>query len=89
LAEDEKGVMPIQGTSNAAAVTSAIIAQYYSIMPCWSTMDMKRFIDATLKPAKDIDLKDKWTKTKKYLSYSEKIFDKGFLRSHNINVCGN
>jgi hypothetical protein len=89
LIEDEKGLMSVGGTSNAAAVTSAIIAQYYSIMPCWSTMDMKRFINATLKPAKDIDLEDKWTKTKKYLSYSEKIFDKNFLRNHNINVCKN
>ena len=86
---DGKELSGWAGTSPAAAVTSAIIAQYYSIMPCWSTIDMKRFINATLKPAKDIGLEDKWTKTKKYLSYSEKIFDKNFLRSHNIKVCGN
>ena len=86
VAEGEK-MSGWAGTSPAAAVTSAIIAQYYSIMPCWSTMDMKRFIYATLKPAKDIELKDIWTKTKEYLSYSEKIFDKNFLIKNNLKLC--
>ena len=85
---DSKGTYTAyEGTSNAAAVTSAIIAQYYSIMPCWSSVDMKRFIYATLQPAKDIGLKDIWTKTKKYLAYSDKIFDKAFLKANNIRVC--
>jgi hypothetical protein len=87
VVEDGKKAMTYSGTSNATAVASAIIAQYYSIMPCWSTMDMKRFIYATLQPAQNIGLKDLWTKTKKYLTYSEKIFDQKFLRANNIKVC--
>lgn len=77
----------IGGTSAAAITVSTIIAQYYSIRPCWSYKDMKKFIYATLRPTSELGITNDQTKTKKYLKYDISILDDSFVQSLGLSTC--
>ena len=77
----------IGGTSAAAITVSTIIAQYYSIRPCWSYKDMKKFIYATLRPTSELGITNDQTKTKKYLKYDVGILDDSFVQALGLSTC--
>ena len=77
----------IGGSSSAAITTSTIIAQYYTIRPCWNYKDMKKFIYATLRPTSELGITEDNTKTKSYLKYDTRIFDDSFVQSLGLNIC--
>ena len=77
----------IGGTSAAAITVSTMIAQYYSIRPCWSYRDMKKFIYATLRPTSELGITNDKTKTKKYLKYDTRILDDSFVQSLGLSTC--
>jgi hypothetical protein len=75
------------GTSESSIVASVIIAQYYTIQPCWSYQDMKKFIYATLRPTSELGISNDNTKSKKYMKYDTRIFDNDFIQSIGLPVC--
>lgn len=77
----------VGGTSAAAITVSTIIAQYYSIRPCWDYKDMKKFIYATLRPTSELGIYNDRTKTKRYLKYDTRIFDDSYVQALNLDTC--